>query len=251
MLGQAERTIFAGVTVFRGGFDLAAAQAVAGASLTDLSVLVAKSLLRYAPDGRYYVHELLRQFGAEKLAQSPMAVTAIQQAHADYFLAYVYERRRLFDGPEQLHAFEEIDAEHDNLHAALVWAVAHFPTGEQTTAIRRAVVALTSYYQMRGRYLEGAELLGGMIRQVEGAPQAEVSLEVLAECLTNFGWLAIRLGRLPEAKAALTRAIDLYDQHDLSAPEFRSGHPKMAFLFLALTLGDYEHAARAGRGNAA
>jgi ATP/maltotriose-dependent transcriptional regulator MalT len=64
--------------------------------------------------------------------------------------------------------------------------------------------------------------------------------------LSGFGWLAVRLGRLSEAKAALTRAIEMYDQYDLPPPEYRSGHPKMALIFVSLALGDYGDAARLG-----
>lgn len=242
LLGPAERTIFARITVFRGGFTLDAARAIAHASLPEISSLVAKSLLHRTADNRYHIHELLRQFGAEQLAMSPEEATATHHAHADYFLAYVYARRPLFDGPEQRRAFAEVDVEYENLHAALQWAVAHFQLGTLATAIRRAVNALTSYLQVRGRYLEGAEMLAGMIRHFERAPESESTATVLAECVSCYGWLAIRLGRLPEAKTVLTRAIALYDHYHFPPPEFPSSHPKMALLFLSLTLGDYAQA---------
>ncbi len=67
MLTRDERVSLAQLGVFRGGFDLAAAQAVAGAGLDVLSGLVDKSWLRVI-EGRYDIHELVRQFALEKLA---------------------------------------------------------------------------------------------------------------------------------------------------------------------------------------
>ena len=67
-LSPAEQDVLQKLSVFRGGFDRVAAKAVAGASLHTLASLVGKSLLTLADDGRYALHELLRQFAAEKLA---------------------------------------------------------------------------------------------------------------------------------------------------------------------------------------
>ncbi|HRW09106.1 MAG TPA: hypothetical protein P5121_28570 [Caldilineaceae bacterium] len=67
-LSRDEQRVFAKLTVFRGGFTRAAAQAVADASLTVLAALVNKSFIRFQQaTERYEIHELMRQFGAEKL----------------------------------------------------------------------------------------------------------------------------------------------------------------------------------------
>lgn len=68
-LGAAEQRAFARLSVFRGGFSLDAARAVARADLRTLRALVRASLVRVDADGRYAVHELLRQYGAERLAE--------------------------------------------------------------------------------------------------------------------------------------------------------------------------------------
>lgn len=60
--------VFARLAVFRGGFAGQAAAQVAGVAATALAQLAAKSLVRRVGDGRYQLHELLRQFGAIKLA---------------------------------------------------------------------------------------------------------------------------------------------------------------------------------------
>ena len=67
-LDKTERDVLSKLSVFRGGFTREAAQAVAGANLRQLAQLVNKSLLQFGKEqNRYSIHELLRQFGAEKL----------------------------------------------------------------------------------------------------------------------------------------------------------------------------------------
>jgi predicted ATPase/predicted Ser/Thr protein kinase len=68
---EVEQNIFSKLSVFRGGFTRKAGQAITEASLQVLMTLVHKSLLRRNADsGRYEIHELLRQYGEEKLQQT-------------------------------------------------------------------------------------------------------------------------------------------------------------------------------------
>ena len=73
LLTAPERAVMGALSVFRGGFRADAAAAVAGAALLTLAGLVEKSLLRRIPESRYQVHELLRQYVAEKLDEDPGA----------------------------------------------------------------------------------------------------------------------------------------------------------------------------------
>lgn len=91
MLTHAEREIFAKVAVFRGGFTLAAANHVVGASLPLLASLLDKSLLRMEQEGRYELHELLRQYAVERLAESSHTEATIQDRHALYYAQHVQE----------------------------------------------------------------------------------------------------------------------------------------------------------------
>src|SRR5262245_11067224 len=69
LLSSIEQTALAKLSVFRGSFDLEAAEAVGGASLLVVASLVDKSLLRTDSTGRYALHELLRQYAAEQLTR--------------------------------------------------------------------------------------------------------------------------------------------------------------------------------------
>lgn len=74
------------------GFDRSAAARVAGATLPVLAALVDKSLLRRTGDGRFDLHELVRQHAAEFLAQAPQEQADARDRHASYYIAWVESR---------------------------------------------------------------------------------------------------------------------------------------------------------------
>jgi predicted ATPase/DNA-binding CsgD family transcriptional regulator len=242
LLGEAARAVFARLTVFGGGFTLAAAQAIAGATLNDLSALVAKSLIQPQVEGRYHIHELLRQYGSEKLAASPAAVSDAHMAHADYFMDYLNERGLMYRTGQQLLAIREVAAEYENVRSAWNWFVAHLQSQEQAAAIAGAIRVLTAFHQCQSRYLEGAELLTDAVRLLERNAEIEVNASALADCLIYFSWLAIRLGRPAEAEQSLTRAQQIYD---LIPSQYHYNFLQLptALMILKLVQGDYERAA--------
>jgi len=82
LLSERERAVFAALSVFRGGFTREVAEQVAGASLRELMALADKSLLHRTSMERYELHELLRQYAAEKLGESPDAEQAVRTGTA-------------------------------------------------------------------------------------------------------------------------------------------------------------------------
>src|SRR5262245_54888192 len=67
LLSAEEQRVLRQIAVFRGSFGRAAAEQVATTSLASLSTLVSKSLLRHTQDGRYELHDLVRQYALEHL----------------------------------------------------------------------------------------------------------------------------------------------------------------------------------------
>jgi predicted ATPase/DNA-binding SARP family transcriptional activator len=85
-LNEKERNAFSELCVFRGGFTRQAAKEVAGADLRTLARLVDKSLLNFGrARERYDVHELLRQYGRERLAADPQQEQAARDRHSAHF----------------------------------------------------------------------------------------------------------------------------------------------------------------------
>lgn len=122
-LTENERTVFQKLTVFRGGFTREAAEVIAGASLNVLAALVDKSLLRLGANGRYDLHELLRQYGEEKLEVSG-ASNLTRDTHSAYYARFVNQRAEDMKGRRQLPALHEINADFENIRTAWTWAAA-------------------------------------------------------------------------------------------------------------------------------
>ncbi|MEM8860793.1 MAG: BTAD domain-containing putative transcriptional regulator, partial [Chloroflexota bacterium] len=123
MMTLEEQSLFMKLVLFEGGFDRAAAVEAYGASLNQLKSLVKKSLLNRNPEnGRYTIHELLRQFGSDKLVASGEADEA-REAHARYFGSLFATMHDGIYSPHPLKILEQFEAEYDNGLLAWRWAV--------------------------------------------------------------------------------------------------------------------------------
>lgn len=127
-LSADEQQTLAQLALFRGGFTLAAAIAVAATSPLILLGLVDKSLLHYDEQtGRYHLHELLRQFALEKGAADPAGRALAEQRHSGYYLTLLQtEGERLHTTHFQA-ALDLLKADIDNVRQGWLWAAAHQP----------------------------------------------------------------------------------------------------------------------------
>ena len=151
---EAEREVWQRFSVFHGGADLAAAEAVCG-QFEHLSALVDKSLVRLE-DGRYRMLETIREYGLSRLGPDREAV---EREHARFFLGLAEAAEPYLRGPQQVSFLKRLRADHDNLHAALRRAVAW---GDAPLALR-FVAALGWYWWLSGSRAEGARLSGSAL----------------------------------------------------------------------------------------
>ena len=142
-LTGAEQRVFRQLSVFRGGCDRAAAVAVVDASLEVLMGLVDKTFVQGTQAGRYDCHELLKQFGAEKLVEAGEDET-LRARHYAYFLERAETNERLLQlGPslfadyaDKFAAMFWLIREQANLQAALAWATQGEPPRDPAGAER-------------------------------------------------------------------------------------------------------------------
>ncbi|HLZ63590.1 MAG TPA: LuxR C-terminal-related transcriptional regulator [Ktedonosporobacter sp.] len=160
-MSEDERDVFQKVSIFRGGFTRAAAEVVAGASLQTLAGLIDQSMLRLNAAGRYDLHELLRQYGAEQLAASGQT-EALQQAYVDYSADLLGQLEHDIKGQQQITALDAIAADFENVRHA--WQ--HAIELRCFEALSRSVESLQMFADMRGRYHEIVHLLRAAIEQV-------------------------------------------------------------------------------------
>lgn len=121
LLSTAEQAALAGLSVFRGGCTPEAAVAVVGGA--DLfQRLVERSLIQREADGRYVIHEQVRQFAAEHLPAQP-AASALQERHCRFYLGLAAAHTDVLYRATERQALEGLRLEYDNLRAA--WEYAH------------------------------------------------------------------------------------------------------------------------------
>jgi predicted ATPase/DNA-binding SARP family transcriptional activator len=210
LLTAVEQQGLARLSVFRGSFDRAAAQAVAGVRATTLVALVDKTLLRQAEVGRYNLHELLRQFTAERLDASGEAI-AMRVQHAAYYLELAEATAPALAGAEQAAGLARLEREHDNLRAALAFCLeelkienaesrksasqaedqfsilnSQFSISPLEIGLRLAG-ALWPFWQRHCHLAEGRRWLEGFLAAQDGGT---VALEVRATALIGAAWLA-------------------------------------------------------------
>ncbi|RAO10227.1 BTAD domain-containing putative transcriptional regulator [Micromonospora noduli] len=161
LLDNAEREVARRLTVFAGGATLEAAERICGlptAEFVDaLTGLVDKSFVEMT-GGRYRMLETVRAFCAERLAEAGEA-DQLRRAHTAYFLEFAWTASDHLRCAEQLHWLRRLDAERDNLHAALRRATA---AGDASEAAGM-VAALSFYWWLRGMRGEGARLAADVL----------------------------------------------------------------------------------------
>jgi predicted ATPase len=195
LLDPAEQQLLACCSVFAGGFDLAAATAVAAGTVTDgppldeyavldgLDGLVRKSLLAAGPVAgrtRYAMLETVRAFAEEQAVASRLADKA-RQGHAAFYAAQEVPVLALWDSPRQREAYEWLGTELANMRAAFRWAA---DEGDLDTAATIAVFAsLLGYHSHRHEPFTWAEELIGAACSAEH-PQLVALYAMAGLCVT-------------------------------------------------------------------
>jgi len=212
LLSDEQRDAFAQLSVFRGGFDREAASAVAGADLRLLSELASKSLVRRSEFGRYELHELLRQYAAEKLvAESGDARPSTRERHARHYAGMLLERQGALLGPEMAVARDELRGEIDNLRAALDWMATE---GDEPAALA-AVEAFYTFLWMH-RWFEGGETLERLARTAGFDPDAPgIASDVALAAATCWIAIGARLGYDPSAEELALRCVPVLRARNL------------------------------------
>ncbi len=211
MLNPSERDLFKRLSIFRGSFSRHAAGEVASAGLPELSGLVSKSFVYSLAEGRFVVHELLRQFGVDELQQDSGEWEAVQDRHSAYFLSLIAERAPDLFGPKYQATLEALDAEIENLRAAWDWAVEQ----SRFEPVDHALFGLYAYFTTRSLYWEFAARLQRTAQALESslavAPQDAPRRLLLAKILPLIS--ATTYDFVSDARAQLVlRSLDLVNE---------------------------------------
>ena len=205
LLTEDERETMAQLSIFRGGFDLAAATTVVGASEFELIDLVEHSMLQHEAE-RFSMHEALRQFSAEQLSSDVRSLLIIQ--YVNYFLKFLKIRESAIQQDAPHIPAAEIDRDIDNVLAA--WEIA---LGKKNVSLtREALHTLSNYFQMRGRSIEARDIFseaGDVLRTLaESDDDTELALPV---ALIEHARFLNRLSFFEDSKVVSKNAIALAD----------------------------------------
>jgi DNA-binding SARP family transcriptional activator/predicted ATPase len=213
LLAEPERRAFARLAVFRGGFTYQAAQRVAEITLPLLSALVNKSLLRRESDGRYLIHELLRQYAAQKLAETPGESALLSDRHCHFFGAFLQARQGELKGERQLEALNEIGNEIENIRAGWQQALDQLNNDpNQISVVDAYIEALFHFFDIRSQFRGGEEIFRRAANQLS-AGQAPATLStrkrtLLAKVWGRQGWFLFHLGQHDQAQTLLRESAE-------------------------------------------
>jgi predicted ATPase/DNA-binding CsgD family transcriptional regulator len=246
LLSEAERKLFARLSVFAGGWTLAAAEQIGAERgeqqevMPGLSSLVDKSLVdvdQHFGEPRYRYLETIRQYAGQKLAQAGETHPA-RDRHLAYFTGWAEQNETHLTGANQAHWMEHFDLEHDNLRAALEWSLAD-PARAQTGL--RLAVACAKFWRNRGHLNEGRSRLAAALEQNPARDPVHGPSLVRAQALLWAGALAYHQTDFPIARLFFEEGLALNRQ---LGP---AGKPGMAMAFdglgeLSTEVGDYQQA---------
>jgi predicted ATPase len=210
LLTQAEKVLLRRLSVFAGGWSLAAAKAIcADEALPETNILdllgglVNKSLVlvrrKRGQEIRYYLLETVRQYAAEKFEKNRNNKT-LRNRHLAYYVSFVEQAADGFDGPNPGEWIRRLDNEIDNLRLSLGWSLAN-----DVEAGLRLAIAVGLYWEDRGY---ASELRGWLDKLLE-CTDAKTSPQLYARAVGTQGAILINLGEKVQAQACAQKSLAL------------------------------------------
>jgi predicted ATPase/DNA-binding SARP family transcriptional activator len=184
LLTEAEQECVVRLSVFLGSFSLDAARSISDAPLKSLLGLVHKSWLQRTAEGRFVIHELLRQYAFERLLADRPAMQNVLFRHATYFADFLAEQNMLMRSPDQKEAFNAIRNEFDHIRNAWMWLVEQ---RKYEIIIYWMLPAVFRYCESRLRASELMPLLQAVQQILPVDPQEEEDKRAIAIAYTAEG----------------------------------------------------------------
>ena len=211
-LARAEQQTLRRLSIFRGPFTREAAQEVADVSLMDISILVDKSLCRRQA-ARFDIHELLRQFAFERLAEDEKAAMLMQ--HSRYFGQLLETQQQAISTAAEPAMLQAVTDDYDNILAAWRYQIERMGRAieitdieERAVLLERYVPVLTAYFDRRSLFWEGQRIfqqgLSALQRTKATQANGPLPLQRLSfEIQIAQADVGLHLGRVYEAKESL------------------------------------------------
>ena len=151
MLDEDERQAFQKLSVFQGAFTRFAAEQITQVSAAELRRLMDKSILQI-DEGKYRMHDLLRQYAQEKLAMDTPVSTRTRDAHSVFYLARITQCEPRLKSAQRSSALREMDTEISDYQVAWEWSCKQ----ANRQLLAASLEGLCLYYEMRMSFRAGA-----------------------------------------------------------------------------------------------
>ncbi|GIW05949.1 MAG: hypothetical protein KatS3mg060_0754 [Dehalococcoidia bacterium] len=225
LLAAPERHLFRRLSVFRGGWTLAAAEAVCDDGALDvlgaLETLIENSLIIRLPsppdEPRYGMLETIREFAREQI-EADGEIEPLRRRHAEYFMSVADKAWPHYGSPQRPLWFARLDRELDNFRAALTWGRMGVERGDRLALELACQIAgrIAWHWYFAGRTAEGEEW-GRVL--LAAAREAGLTGAPYMRALWAFGMNAYLRTRMAEAVAALAECAPLARQYG-DGPEY-------------------------------
>lgn len=212
LLTADEQAALSQLAVFRGSFTPAAAGQVAHAAPLTLTRLRYKSLIRSLGNGRYTMHELLRQLALRKLDENPTAVAHCRTRHCRYFLDLLATQAEELNGLQAAQVGAALALDLDNIRHA--WRCAAEDGGG--ARLRQSAAGLAAFFAHMGLGYEGAQLLQTAVATLP--PQTASHHDWLPYLLTKQLSLLETFNPLAKIKPLIERILTLTQSDPALAP---------------------------------
>ncbi len=214
LLSEPEKILFRRLAVFVGGWTLAAAESVCGEEETGYEVLdlvtqlVDKSLVsakELAGEMRYTQLETIRQYSRERLFETD-EVEMMRDRHLAFHVEFSEDAERQMKGPARRLWAQRLEAERDNLRAAVEWGLAKNSESALQIAANLAIGIASGGFSAEGfRWLRDG-------LQTMDATASSIRPSLRAKALSGLAFFYLSLGDNLNAKRFAQESIDIYRQ---------------------------------------
>ncbi|MEM7131556.1 MAG: tetratricopeptide repeat protein [Chloroflexota bacterium] len=266
LLTNREKDAFRSFSAFQGEFGEEAAFVITGVNKTTLNSLIAHSLMQCRTrqwittrDGanvttevtRYSMHQMVRQFAAEKLQEVPEQEKMIRSAHCQYYVTFLKEQTARFSSFDETAALSAIGREDENLRAAWQWAIHSF----NPSALENLLKGISLFFQLNGPFQEAEARCRVVIEQIHeyvesGQIREDEASPILGKLMVEQARFLIHMSRnesalqIVDSLLALNEMLKISEAGNMARLESASKLEAEAYALQSQALifiGDLDH----------
>jgi predicted ATPase/DNA-binding SARP family transcriptional activator/Tfp pilus assembly protein PilF len=157
------KSVVSNLSVFRGGFTALAAKEIFHVGTVDLQALASHSLLQQTSQGRFAMHDVIRQFSEEKLISEPAALELVYVNYASWYTRLMENAAPKLLSMLEKETIEDLKRELPNL----LNSIKILQNKKAETELIRSADCIYHFYQILGQFNEGIMLCKGILDSID------------------------------------------------------------------------------------